>query len=1211
MRQLSTPYPLSIVAFLLFFSTICIGQHLKPVAKNDSIRVINTTQSFGYVSGYFQTYVVAPYDSNYIWQYRILDNPMGNRLVHHTNAAGFQYTPDFNFKREAFTWEVCNRGAPTLCDTGKLTFLLVNEPIVAQNDAFQTFPGGTVDFDVHNNDIDPEGDYISIDYNYFLSIVDSAKHGRVTIYKRFEQREFNLLAYKADSSYSGSDSFRYSICDKYGQCDTATVQLTIKNDAPIAQDDIIQKDFARFTYDIAENDNDIDRNMDYYSYTLISPAKKGTISLSLDDAQYNEVFITYNPHATFQGRDTILYRVCDVNKACDTGRIIVELAPNQPPVLMPTSTISIYYQSGNAKLNAGEFQLDPENELDTLSYAVIKPTKHIIVDLAPNGNYYYFYNKPNVLDTLIYKVCDVHGLCTEGYVFFEIQGNNSPFIGDYSYNVSKNLPLKSAISINDLNGNFDNTGFTVIENPKLGTFSMQLMPSKFGLDFTYTPNPNVTGNDTLSIRFCDLDGLCDTGKIVFFLVQNNPPTAVDDVFNVINSISKSVADNDFDVDYNLDKFSYKLITDPRLGGLNFYNGGEFYYQASVSQGADTIAYRVCDTYGACDTANLIINIGRRDTVVNNNGIIASNQTFVNYINIEANSSVVLTTPKYIGITKNMPNGGICTIEPNSGVNADKAVGSFNSSTNEYTTRLNFAGVDTIELSYLYSFNICDGDSSELIDVHRFIINVSNTQTYQIAYLTTAKNTAVVMNPLFPSGAMLQVDFLKQAAHGTMVVDTTNRNALYTPNNNYVGLDTCYIIVCSKAGYCDTTYVYITVDDVVNNRPPTTQVARFQMFTDGTLNESVRSFISDADGDLDTTSFFFVGLPSYGTITSSLTYGTFTYTPMPTFYGVDSIAYRVCDKVGLCNNGYIVIDVVKKNKVIISAPTQDVCVGSDLTMGATYSTNGVATYQWEESADGVNFTPNFAGNAILFMPETAFPSTKFYRCSVSSNGQTETSNVLRLTVHPDPSIINNAQNVNLSYFTGTTQADSNAVFNIVAAGGFDTLHYQWETSADGIAWSALTETPSVLGVKTNQLTLVRPNISAKPYYRAVVKNNTSGCNNAVSASAQLTFTARQVANPLTIVTQPASVEECLSGNAILTVTTTGGTTPPTYQWQQSIDSVTFTNIAAATNPNYMPAAFTLGTTYYRVVIQSGNETKQSKVVKVAVKPNISFTNQPAK
>ncbi|HRY34133.1 MAG TPA: SdrD B-like domain-containing protein [Bacteroidales bacterium] len=92
-----------------------------------------------------------------------------------------------------------------------------NDPPVAVDDFNTTTVNTPVDGIVLGNDYDPEGNPITVN----TTPVTPPSHGSVTIHSN------GSYTYTPGNGYVGTDTFVYEICDPYGECDTATVTITI------------------------------------------------------------------------------------------------------------------------------------------------------------------------------------------------------------------------------------------------------------------------------------------------------------------------------------------------------------------------------------------------------------------------------------------------------------------------------------------------------------------------------------------------------------------------------------------------------------------------------------------------------------------------------------------------------------------------------------------------------------------------------------------------------------------------------------------------------------------------------------------------------------------------------------------------------------------------------------------------------------------------
>ena len=122
-------------------------------------------------------------------------------------------------------------------------------------------------------------------------------------------------------------------------------------------------------------------------------------------------------------------------------------------------------------------------------------------------------------------------------------------------------------------------------------------------------------------------------------------------------------------------------------------------------------------------------------------------------------------------------------------------------------------------------------------------------------------------------------------------------------------------------------------------------------------------------------------------------------------------------------------------------------------------------------------------------------------------------------------------------------------------------------------------------------------------------NENGCEDVFSSIVTVT-----VVPDILITAQPQNIEECIGGNDVLSVTTTGGTGTITYQWQSSVSnfSAGFANISGATASSYMPSSSVAGTTYYRVMIDVpgvGCDDILSQVAVVTIAPDATIAVSP--
>lgn len=130
----------------------------------------------------------------------------------------------------------------------------------------------TTVIDVLDNDTDPQDD---IDEDT-LDVISNPSHGTAT------EHSNGTITYNPDSTFTGTDSFIYEICDEDDNCDTATVTIYVGtssgNHAPVALDDTATTPKATAkTINVIANDSDSDNNLSN-TVTIVMQPSNGTAS---------------------------------------------------------------------------------------------------------------------------------------------------------------------------------------------------------------------------------------------------------------------------------------------------------------------------------------------------------------------------------------------------------------------------------------------------------------------------------------------------------------------------------------------------------------------------------------------------------------------------------------------------------------------------------------------------------------------------------------------------------------------------------------------------------------------------------------------------------------------------------------------------------------------------------------------------------------------
>ncbi|MBI1194089.1 MAG: tandem-95 repeat protein, partial [Bacteroidetes bacterium] len=693
---------------------------------------------------------------------------------------------------------------------------------------------------------------------------------------------FSLVAdgsytYTPNADFVGTDTVSYSYCDlgTPNLCDFAILVITVTavNDAPVAVDDVASTpEETAVSGNVASNDLDVDGPS--VDITLLSGPSNGLFSLGADGSY------TYTPNADFVGTDTVSYSYCDLGtpNLCDTAILVITVtAVNDAPVAVDdvASTPEETAVSGNVASN------DSDVDGPSVDITLLSGPANGLFSLSADGSYTY---TPNVgfngLDTVVYSYCDLGtpNLCDVAILVITVTAvNDAPVAVDDVASTPEETAVSGNVASNDSDVDGPSVDITLLSGPSNGLFSLVADGS-----YTYTPNADFVGTDTVSYSYCDLGtpNLCDTAILIITVTAvNDAPVALNDVASTPEetAVSGNVASNDSDVDGP--SVDITLLSGPANGLFALGADGSYTYTPNADfVGTDTVSYSYCDlgTPNLCDVAVLVITI----TAVNDAPVAVDD-----VITLDEDGSVsgsVATNdsdtdgPSVIITTVSGPSNGSLTL------NAD---GSFT-----YTPDPDFFGTDTVTYSY------CDGGLPNLCDTAILVITVNPINDAPVAVddvASTPEETAVsgnvASNDSDVDGPSLDITLLSGPSNGLFSLNADG-SYTYTPNVGFNGLDTMVYSYCDlgSPNLCDTAILVVIVGST--NDAPIAVDDVITLDEDGSVSGSVATNDSDSDGPsvIITT----VSGPSNGSLTLNAD-GSFTYTPDPYFFGTDTVTYSYC------------------------------------------------------------------------------------------------------------------------------------------------------------------------------------------------------------------------------------------------------------------------------------------------------------------------------
>ena len=497
--------------------------------------------------------------------------------------------------------------------------------------------------------------------------------------------------------------------------------------------------------------------------------------------------------------------------------------------------------------------------------------------------------------------------CANATLIFTVNGvNHAPIANNDVKVTDENTPISGIATASDIDGNLNPNSFATIDSPANGTIVMNADGS-----YTYTPNLNFKGVDSVHYKVCDL-GMpiyCANATLIFTVnAVNEAPIAVNDFNNTIEntSVSGSVLINDSDRENNGLTVNTIPTSGPSHGTIVLNSDGSYIYTPNAGFiGTDTIQYTVCDdgVPRLCSTALLIIEVRKaaissdQKPVLNDDNVTATNDKPI-IINVLANdynpTGQPLSNPTIVGST----NGGSVN------VNADGTI--------TFTPDSGFVGTAS------FRYVVCNTSTPPACDTAMVTINVIKPTVNNIKPIAVDDasstfrerpiNGTVAANDYdLNPGQSLSFTLLMPTVNGTVILNADGTYT-FTPNPGYVGPDRFTYQVCDNGTpvKCDTATVYITVFDL----PKITPDSIFN-----TMYEEVTDTICLDTKELIGKNFTVNNVcPSTGkSVEFNVVAGTTCIETVAILKGEEKACFVVCDEFGFCDTTYINIKVLNINQ----------------------------------------------------------------------------------------------------------------------------------------------------------------------------------------------------------------------------------------------------------------------------------------------------------
>lgn len=514
-----------------------------------------------------------------------------------------RYVPLASFTgSDSIVYTVDDGNGGTDSATVSITVVSSNTPPEAFADSATTTQGQAVSIDVLANDVDVDGNALTI------TSVSPGSDGATSITS-------GGVTYTPAVGFSGSDSFSYTISDNNGGEDTATVAVTVSaavNSAPVAVADTTTTPQAT-TVNIPVLANDSDADGDALSVSITTGPANGFAVIAADNS------INYEPAPAFSGTDSLEYAVSDGNGGTDAATVsitVVAVVTNTPPVAAADAAVTDQDQAVEIEVLSND--TDADNDVLSVT-AVTQPLNGTVV-IGTDGILTY---TPVAAfagtDTFTYDIEDTSAASSTATVTVTVNAivtNSLPIAVNDSASTEQDAVVSIDVLANDTDVDGDPLTVTAVSLPDNGS---AVVNADGGIDYTpvfgfigddafdYTIGDGVSGTATAIVEVTVAAAAVTAAPLA---AVNTAPEAVDDsAVAVVGSVTRiRVLDNDVDVDGDSLTLSLDASDAPANGSAAVHRNGRWINYSATVAGIDTFGYIIDDGNGGSDSGAVTVAI---------------------------------------------------------------------------------------------------------------------------------------------------------------------------------------------------------------------------------------------------------------------------------------------------------------------------------------------------------------------------------------------------------------------------------------------------------------------------------------------------------------------------------------------------------------------------------------------------------------------------
>ncbi len=788
-----------------------------------------------------------------------------------TDAGGsLAYTPQRGFRGvDTFGYQVSDGDGGR--DRGSVRVAVSNRAPSAGDDSAVTDTDTAIDVAVLANDRDPDGDDLT------AAIVSRPEHGSIRL------NDDGTITYSPNAAYKGRDSFTYVASDGVDQSAPATVDLTVRNAAPVADDDNASTDTDQpVTIDVLAGDTDA--NGDALTPQIAGQPANGTVEINADGS------VTYTPAGGFAGEDTFTYRAFDGEDASAPATVTVTVR-NAAPVAGDDNASTDTDQPVTIDVLAN----DTDANGDPLTPSVVAGPDHGSASVNDDGTITYTPADGYAgADAFTYRVTDTSGARSQIATVSIVVANADPVAVDDSADTDTDTAINVDVLANDSDANIPGTAQRlrpqIVDQPANGSAA----PNRDGT-VHYTPNAGFAGTDTFTYSLSDGAGGVSRVATVTITVANAAPNAGDDKAITDHGTAVDIDVLANDTDANGDTLGITDLTEPIgdkgnvRGIVTLVRDQVRYTPPDGFSGQVTFDYTVSDGNGGTDTATVTV------TVRNGVPVAQDDQATTPY-----------ATPVVIDVLANDsdPNGDPLSIAKLGA--ADHGKVSIENGQVRYTPPTGFSG--TARFNYTASDGNGGTDTAEVAVLVENGLPIARDDA-ATTDTDTEVSIDVLANDSEPNGEPLTVVSAEDPSNGTVRIRDDGSLTYYAPQAGFKGDDSFDYTISDGQGGTATATVHITV----RNAAPS---AKDDTATTGGARILIPVLTNDTDPNNDPLSIasFDARSASKGVVTQEG--GQLAYTSADGFHGSDTFGYVVTDGDGGTSRGVVTVQVTNSAPVAV-------------------------------------------------------------------------------------------------------------------------------------------------------------------------------------------------------------------------------------------------------------------------------------------------------